>query len=179
VVFGRVRYKLRLRDLAELFLQRGIVFTHDTIRDWEEKLAPSLIDTLRTKRHGAVRNSWSVDETSVCVQGQWRYRYRAIDRAGHVVAVRLSDTRDLTAAEAFFRSAWTVTGVMPDRIITNGHDTYPRAIRHVVGDRVTHRTHRSLNNYTRTGPSGHQTTLSVHVWPQNLRHGCALLPPLR
>jgi putative transposase len=75
------------------------------------------------------------------------YLYRAIDGDGNLVDVRLSDTRDLTAAEAFFRSAWTVTGVTPERITTDGHDAYPRAIRNVFGERVTHRTNRYLNNH--------------------------------
>jgi putative transposase len=60
--------------------------------------------------------------------------------------VRLSARRDLVAAEAFFRSAWTVTGVVPDRITTDGHDAYPRAIRNVFGEQVTHRTNRNLND---------------------------------
>ena len=81
------------------------------------------------------------------VQGQWQYLYRAIDRDGQLVDVRLSATRDLAAAEAFFRSAWTVTGVTPERITTDGHDAYPRAIRTVFGDQVTHRTNRYLNNH--------------------------------
>jgi putative transposase len=63
------------------------------------------------------------------------------------VDVRLSATRDLTAAEAFFRSAWTVTGVTPDRITTDGHDAYLHAIRNVVGHQVAHRTNRFLNNH--------------------------------
>jgi putative transposase len=33
VVFWRLRYKLRLRDLAEIFLQCGFVFTHKAVRD--------------------------------------------------------------------------------------------------------------------------------------------------
>jgi putative transposase len=33
VVFSRLRYKLSLRDLAELFLERGCAFTHETVRD--------------------------------------------------------------------------------------------------------------------------------------------------
>ena len=61
-------------------------------------------------------NSWYVDETYIKVQEQWRYLDRAINRDGNLVDVRLSDTRDLAAAEAFFRSAWTVTGVTPDRV---------------------------------------------------------------
>jgi putative transposase len=147
VVLWRFRYKLSLRDLTEMFLQRGIVFTHETIRDWEVRLTPLLTDALRKKRRGAVRDNWYVDETYIRVQGRWCYLYRAIDRDGTLVDVRLSAARDLAAAETFFRSAWTATGVMPDRITTDGHDAYPRAIRNVFGDRVIHRTNRYLNNH--------------------------------
>jgi putative transposase len=63
------------------------------------------------------------------------------------VDVRLSETRDLVAAETFFWSAWTVTGVTPDRIATDGHDAYPRAIRNVFGEQVTHRANRYLNSH--------------------------------
>jgi putative transposase len=147
VVLWRFRYKLSLRDLTEMFLQRGIVFTHETVRDWEVRLAPLLTDALRKKRRGAVRDSWYVDETYIRVQGRWCYLYRAIDRDGTLVDVRLSTARDLAAAETFFRSAWTATGVTPDRITTDGHEAYPRAIRNVFGDRVIHRTNRYLNNH--------------------------------
>ena len=33
VVLWRLRYKLSLRDLAEMFLERGFVFTHEAVRD--------------------------------------------------------------------------------------------------------------------------------------------------
>lgn len=147
VVLWRLRYKLSLWDLAEMFLQRGLIFTHEAVRDWEAKLAPLLSDVLRKRRHGAVGQSWYVDETSIKVQGQWCDLYRAIDRNGHLIDARLSDTRDLAAAEVFFRSAWTVTGVAPDRITTDGHNAYPRAIRQVFGNWVVHRTNRYLNNH--------------------------------
>jgi transposase-like protein len=52
VVFWRLRYKLSLRDLAEMFLERGFTFTHEAVRDWEARFAPLLADQLRTKRHG-------------------------------------------------------------------------------------------------------------------------------
>jgi putative transposase len=117
------------------------------VRTWESKLAPLLSEALRKRRHGAVGESWYVDETYVKVQGQWCYLYRAIDRDGNLVDVQLSNTRGLAAAEAFFRSAWTVTGVAPHRITTDGHEAYPRAIRHVFGGQVKHRTNRHLNNH--------------------------------
>src|SRR3954453_7333888 len=51
-LFWRLRYKLSLRDLAEMFLIRGIVFTHEGGRDWEAKLAPLLAEGLRKRRAG-------------------------------------------------------------------------------------------------------------------------------
>ena len=44
VVLWRLRYKLSLRDLAEMFLIRGIVFSHEAVRDWETKLTPALAE---------------------------------------------------------------------------------------------------------------------------------------
>jgi putative transposase len=67
VVLWRVRYKLSLRELSEMFLQRGIVFSHETVREWERKLAPRLSEILRKRRRGAVGRSWYVDETYVKV----------------------------------------------------------------------------------------------------------------
>ena len=72
--------------------------------------------------------------------------YRAIDRDGALVDVMLSEHRNLTAAKRFFRSAKAVTGVIPDRVTTDGHDAYPRAIRLELGSCVWHRTNSYLNN---------------------------------
>src|SRR3712207_8537359 len=52
VVLWRLRYRLTLRDLCEMFLIRGIVFSHEAVRDWEAKLAPVLAGELRRRRHG-------------------------------------------------------------------------------------------------------------------------------
>src|SRR4030095_3831946 len=75
VVLWRFRYKLSLRDLAEMFLQRGLIFTHEAVREWESKRAPLLGEALCKRPHGAVGPSWDVDETSVKVPGQWSYLY--------------------------------------------------------------------------------------------------------
>jgi len=147
VVFWRLRYKLSLRDLPEMFLLRGIEFTYEAVRDWEAKLTPSLIDSLRRRRGGGrVRHSWYVDETYIKVNGRWCYLYRAIDRTGALVDVMLSETRDMAAAEKFLRSARAVTGVTPARVTTDGHDSYPRAIRSQLGADVRHRNSQYLNN---------------------------------
>jgi transposase-like protein len=129
VVLWRLRYKLSLRDLPEMFLIRGIVFSYEAVRDWEAKLTPALAEGLRRHRRGKVGRGWYVDETYIKVHGQWRYLYRAIDRNGALVDVMFSEHRDMAAAKAFFRSAKAVTGVTPERVTTDGHDSYPRAIR--------------------------------------------------
>ncbi len=90
--------------------------------------------------------SWYVDETYIKVEGRWCYVYRAIDSAGALVDVLFSEHRDMAAAKAFFRSAKAVTGITPDRVTTDGHDSYPRAIRTGLGKQVRHRTSRYLNN---------------------------------
>jgi putative transposase len=146
VVLWRLRYKLSLRDLPEMFLVRGLVFSHEAVREWEAKLAPALAEERRRRRRGKAGRSWYVDETYIKVQGRWCYLYRAIDRSGALVDVLFSEQRDMAAAEAFFRSAQAVTGVTPDRVTTDGHDSYPRAIRTELGKGVRHRTSRYLNN---------------------------------
>src|SRR6202035_416513 len=105
VVFWRLRYKLSLRDLPEMFLLRGIEFSHETVREWEAKLTPALIDHLRRRRGGRIGRSWYVDETYLKVHGRWCYLYRAIDRDGNLIDTMLSATRDMRAAQRFFRSA--------------------------------------------------------------------------
>src|ERR1700676_1255551 len=144
VVFWRLRYKLSLRDLPEMFLIRGIEFTYEAVRDWEAKLAPSLIDRLRGRRKGRIGESWYLDETYIKVNGRWCYLHRAIDRSGALVDVRMSETRDMAAAKAFFRSAKAVTGVIPTRVTTDGHDSYPRAIRTELDSGRKHRTNQYL-----------------------------------
>src|ERR671917_2350714 len=47
VVLWRLRYKLALRDLPEMFLVRGLVLSHETVREWEAKLTPVLAEDLR------------------------------------------------------------------------------------------------------------------------------------
>jgi putative transposase len=80
------------------------------------------------------------------VNGRGCYLYRAIDRSGAPVDGRLSEKRDMAAAKAFFRSAKAVTGVTPAHVTTDGHDSYPRAIRTELDAGVKHRTNQCLNN---------------------------------
>ena len=64
VMVRRLRYKLSLRDLAEMFLTRGFAFTHEAIRDWEARFAPLIAERLRAKRRGRAGVSWYADESA-------------------------------------------------------------------------------------------------------------------
>jgi transposase-like protein len=149
VVLWRLRYRLTLRDLAEMFLQRGIVFSYEAVREWEAKLTPALTDELRRRRRGRRGRGgrhWHVDEAYIRVRGGWAYLSRAIDRDGYLVDTMLSEHRDMAAAQAFFRSAKAVTGITLERVTTDGHGSYPRAIRSTLGRQVVHRTNTYRNN---------------------------------
>ena len=52
-----------MRDLPEMFLVRGIEFSHEAVREWEAKLTPTLAEDLRRRRRGQAGCSWYVDET--------------------------------------------------------------------------------------------------------------------
>ena len=98
------------------------------------------------RRRGKAGRSWYADETYIKVHGKWCYLYRAIDRSGALVDVMFSEHRNMAAAKAFFESAKMVTGVTPDRLTTDGHDSYPGAIRTTLGAEAKHRNNQYLNN---------------------------------
>jgi transposase-like protein len=99
-------------------------------------------EQLRATRRGQAGTSWYLDETSLKVNGCWCSWYRAIDRAGALGDVLLSETRDLVAAQACFRQAVATTSQPPERVTTDGHTAYPRAVREALGEEVRHRTSR-------------------------------------
>jgi transposase-like protein len=139
VLFCRFRYKLSLRNLAELFLLRGFEFTHQAVQEWEARFARLFAEQLRRRRQGKMGSRWYVDETYLKVKGRWCYLYRAIDHDGNLVDSLLSATRDRQAAQQFFQSALSIAEQAPQQVTTDGHDSYPRAIREVLGKEVEHR----------------------------------------
>ncbi len=135
-----------MRDVAEMFLVRGFEFTHEAVRDWEGRFAPLITEQLRVRRKGKAGRSWHVDETYLKVGGKWHYLYRAIDRDGTLIDSMLSEKRNMAAAKRFFTQAKDVVGHKPEKVTTDGHDAYPRAIRRILGRKVVHRTSKYLNN---------------------------------
>src|SRR5205085_12042751 len=111
--------------------------THEAVRNWEARFAPLITQQLRPRRKGKVGYSWHCDETYVKVGGKWCYLYRAIDRDGNLVDSMLSEHRDMKAAKRFFTQAREVIGHRPTKVTTNGNDAYPRAIRRILGQKLS------------------------------------------
>jgi transposase-like protein len=99
-----VAYPLSLRNLEEMMHERGVTVDHSTIHRWTLRLIPVLERTFR-KRKAAVGTSWRMDETYIKVGGQWKYLYRAVDKAGNTVDFLLTAKRDRAAAQRFLTRA--------------------------------------------------------------------------
>jgi len=107
-----------------------------------------LADQLRARRRGRAGESWYLDETYVKVSGRWCYLYRAIDRDGELLDSMLSEQRDKHAARSFLRRLVEIAERKPQRVTTDQHPAYRRAIRWILGPKARHRTTQYLNNYT-------------------------------
>ncbi len=133
-----LRYPLSYRDLEEMFRERGFEVDHSTINRWVLAYAPVIEKRLRQFRRphcGSVR----IDETYVKIRGKWRYLYRAIDKHGNPVDFLLTAKRDLDAAKRFFRKMLKDEPLLsPNRIGTDGANTFPSTIKTSVDDGLLH-----------------------------------------
>src|ERR1035437_8650209 len=126
-------YKLSFRDLVEMMDERGLRLSHTTIMRWVQRYAPEF-EKRWARFARKVGRSWRVDETYLKVRGRWVYLYRAVDRDGDTVDFRLSLTRDVAAAKAFFRKALRSQKRAPVSITLDGYAASPRAGREMPGE---------------------------------------------
>ena len=144
----RLRDTLSCRDIAAMLLERGFSITPETIREWACRFAPRVTARRRAKRRGRAGRAWSLDETDVQVAGRWCALDRAIDREGAFLDARRSAHRDKHAARRFLRRLVDVAECTPQRIATDQHPPYRRAIRWILGRKVRHRCRQDWNTRT-------------------------------
>ena len=75
-----------------------------------------------------------VDETYVKIKGRWTYLYRAVDKEGKTVDFLLRAKRDVAAAKAFFRRAFSSQGRLPHKITLDGYQAPHRAAEEALGE---------------------------------------------
>ncbi|MGH1232874.1 IS6 family transposase [Bacillus toyonensis] len=96
------RFSLSYRDVSEVLKERGISVHPTTIMRWVHEYG-NLIYQIWKKKNKTTQLSWHLDETYIKVKGEWRYLYRAIDRAGYTLDIQLRKTRDYQAAYMFMK----------------------------------------------------------------------------
>jgi len=142
-----VAYPLSLRHVEEMMQERGVFVDHTTVHRWAIKMLPVLIAIFR-KRKCPVGRSWRMDETYIKVSGQWRYLYRAVDRAGDTVDFLLTAKRDLAAARRFLERDINLHD-LPEKITIDKSGANTAAIESVKADvcvDILMRQNKYLNN---------------------------------
>lgn len=96
------RYQLSYRDLEEMMQERGLFVDHTTLFRWVQRYAPEINKRIRPplKMSGT---SYRVDETYIKVGKSCKYLYRAVDKSGQTIELRLSARRNVCAAKRFFK----------------------------------------------------------------------------
>ncbi len=103
-------YPLSYRHLEEMMQERGVFIDRSSINRCAIRFLPLLKKVFR-KHQLPVFGGWRMDETHIKVKGQWKYLYRAVDKAGKTVDFLLTAKRDKAGAMRFFEKAIQATDV--------------------------------------------------------------------
>src|SRR5450432_4912033 len=118
-----VKYPLSLRNVEDLWSERGIDVYHETVRFWWNRFGPIFAAEIRRKRVQHMRAyihwRWHLDEVYVKINGQMRYLWRAVDHEGEVLESFVTRERDKAAALRFIKKLMKRHG-QAQTIVTDG-----------------------------------------------------------
>jgi putative transposase len=147
------RFPLSLRMVEEMLAARGILVSHETVRQWALKFGQSFAHQIR-RRLPAVGDKWHLDEVVISIAGQKHWLWRAVDQHGVVLDIPVQSRRNAKAAQRLLRKLLKKQGIAPRVMITNKLASYAAAKRTVMPG-VEHRQHKGLNN---RAENSHQPT---------------------
>uniref|UniRef100_UPI003BEECAC3 IS6 family transposase n=1 Tax=Burkholderia arboris TaxID=488730 RepID=UPI003BEECAC3 len=142
-----VAYPLSLRHLEEMMAERGLSVDHSTVHRWALRMLPQLEKTFR-RRKRPVGKSWRMDETYVKIGKEWKYLYRAVDKAGDTIDFLLRAKRDKAAAHRYFEKAIDQNGA-PETVTIDQSGPNLAALKDLNAERETSikiRQRKYLNN---------------------------------
>ncbi len=125
------RFPLSFREVEEMMLERGVVVSHETIRQWCYKFGQTYANELR-RRRPRPGDKWHLDEVFIKINGKTHYLWRAVDQDGNVLDILVTSRRDTTAATRFFRKLLTGWQYVPRVLVTDKLASYPAARRRVL-----------------------------------------------
>jgi transposase-like protein len=118
-----------------MMAERGFEVDHSTVHRGVIKLVP-LFEKAFRKHERSVGKSWRMDETYIKVSGEWKYLYRAVDKAGNTVDFLLRARRDKAAARRYFEKAIGQNGV-PETVTMDKSGANLAAIQSINAERET------------------------------------------
>jgi putative transposase len=139
---------LSFRDVSELMLARGVVVSHETIRQWTGKFGQTYANGLR-RRRPRPGDRWHLDEVVVKINGVRHYLWRAVDQDGVCLDVLVQRRRNAKAAKKFFRKLLKGLRYAPRVLVTDKLGSYQVAHREMLSS-AEHRRSKYLNNRRRT-----------------------------
>jgi putative transposase len=147
------RFPLSFREIEEMMLARGVVVSHETIRQWSVKFGAAYAAGLRRRRPKAGDN-WHLDEVFIKVNGQRQYLWRAVDQDGNVLDILVQSRRNTKAAKRFLAKLMKKQRQVPRVLVTDKLRSYAAAHRDLMPS-TEHRQSKYLNN---RAENSHQPT---------------------
>ena len=147
------RFPLSLRMVDELLAARGIIVSHETVRQWVLKFGQGFANQIR-RRLPRSGDKWHLDEVVLTIAGVKHWLWRAVDQAGTVLDILVQSRRDTRAAKRLMRKLLKRQCRAPRVMVTNKLASYGAAKREVMPS-VEHRKHKGLNN---RAENSHQPT---------------------
>jgi putative transposase len=147
------RFPLSLRMVEEMLAARGIVVSHETVRQWARKFGQAFANRIR-RRLPRPGDQGHLDEVQIKVAGKKHWLWRAVDQDGFVLDVLVQSRRDKRAAKRLLRKLLRKQGRAPRVLITDKLASYPAAKKELIPG-VEHRRHKGLNN---RAENSHQPT---------------------
>src|SRR3954470_5917411 len=147
------RFPLSLRMVEEMLAARGIVVSHETVRQWALKFGQDFANRIR-RRLPQAGDEWHLDEVAIKIAGVQHWLWRAVDQNGMVLDVLVQSRRDKQAAKRLLRKLLKRQCRTPRVMVTDKLPSYGAAKREVMAG-VEHRQHKGLNN---RAENSHQPT---------------------
>jgi putative transposase len=147
------RFPLSLRMVEEMLAARGVIVSHESVRQWACKFGQDFANRIR-RRLPRAGDKWHLDEVAVKIAGQKHWVWRAVDQDGIVLDILVQSRRDKRAAKRLLRKLLKRQCRAPRVLITDKLASYGAAKKEIAPD-VEHRKHKGLNN---RAENSHQPT---------------------
>src|SRR3954466_1666327 len=147
------RFPLSLRMVEEMLAARGIIVSHESVRQWALKFGQEFANQIR-RRLPAAGDKWHLDEVAVKIAGKKHWLWRAVDQDGRVLDILVQSRRDKRAAKRLLRKLLKKQRRPPRVLITDKLASYGAAKKEIAPG-IEHRKHKGLNN---RAENSHQPT---------------------